>query len=74
MTLPWRHRTGLKRLSENEPSIEIAGKSRLVSLKDTRDAAARLSTAGTPRADLPIPTQSFNIPFSLCSGLETSVL
>lgn len=74
MTLPWRQRRELKRLSENEPSIEIAGKSRLVSLKDTRDAAARLSTADAPRADLLIPTQSFNIPFCLYSGLETSIL
>lgn len=50
MTLPCRQRRELKRLSENEPSIEITGKSRLVSLKDTRDAAARLSTADTPRS------------------------
>lgn len=39
MTSPWRERRELKRL-ENKPSVKIAGKSRLVSLKDTRDAAA----------------------------------
>lgn len=56
MNTPWRQSRELKR-SENKPSIEIAGKSKQVSLKDTRDGAAWLKTVNTPRAPAPDANQ-----------------